>query len=102
MFRVCQAFWTVHSSLVITCWEKANLFALLCVMFYCVFVTFLCDVLGQVRYLMVSISDLCLLTVIEYKSRDEVLQDQFVCIRLNHSLQKCVSFRPDLKAECIF
>ena len=39
--------------------EIANLLALLCVMFYCVFVTLPCGVLW---YLIVSISDLCLLT----------------------------------------
>ena len=31
-------------------------------MFYCVFVTFLFGVLGQVGYLIVSIPDICLLT----------------------------------------
>ena len=36
----------------------AVLLALLYVMFYCVFVTFPCGVLGQVWYLIVSISDL--------------------------------------------
>ena len=35
-FRVCHAFMSVHCSLVITCWERDNLFALVCVMFYCV------------------------------------------------------------------
>ena len=35
---------------------------LLCVIFYCIFVTFPCGVLGQVWYLIVSIPDLCLLT----------------------------------------
>ena len=40
---------------------KADLLALLCVMFRCVFVTFPCGVLGQVWYLIVSIPDLCLL-----------------------------------------
>ena len=25
MFRVCLAFWSVHCSLVVTCWERANL-----------------------------------------------------------------------------
>ena len=33
-----------------------------CVMFSCGFVTFPCGVLGQVWYLIVSISDLCLLS----------------------------------------
>ena len=62
MFRVCHAFLSVHCSLVVTCWERAGLLALLYVMFYCVFVTFLYVVLGQVGYLMVSIPNLCLLT----------------------------------------
>ena len=48
MFRACQAFLSVHcSSLVVTFWERAKLLALLCVMFYCNFVTFPCGVLGQ-------------------------------------------------------
>ena len=42
-------------------WLSAGL-ALLCVMFYCVFVTFPFGVLCQVWYLTVSIPDLCLLT----------------------------------------
>ena len=40
---------------------KADLLALLCVMFSCVFDTFPCVILDQVRYLIVSIPDLCLL-----------------------------------------
>ena len=47
--------------LVITCWEGAELLALLCVMFSCVFVTFPHGVLNQVLYLIVSILDLCAL-----------------------------------------
>ena len=44
---------------VVTSWESADLLALLTyVMFYCVFVTFPCDVLGQVSYLIVLIPDL--------------------------------------------
>ena len=45
----------------ITCSERADLLALLCVMFRCVFVTFLYGVLVQVWYMTVSIPDLCLL-----------------------------------------
>ena len=44
----------------ITSWEMADLLALLYVMFYCVFVTFPCGVLGQVWCLIVSIPGLCL------------------------------------------
>ena len=49
-------------------WKRANLLALLCVIFYCVFVTFPRDVLCQVWYLIVSISDLCHLTFILHAS----------------------------------
>ena len=45
----------------ITCWERADLLALLCVMFSCVFVTIPHGVSDQVLYLIVSIPDLCLL-----------------------------------------
>ena len=42
--------------------SKQFILALLCVMFYCVFVTFPCGILGQVGCLIVSIPDLCLLS----------------------------------------
>ena len=46
----------------VTCWERADLLAaFVCVAFSCAFVTFPYGVLGQVRYLIVSISDLRLL-----------------------------------------
>ena len=45
----------------VTCLERADLMALLCVMFSCVFVAFPYGVLGQVWYLIVLIPDLCLL-----------------------------------------
>ena len=61
MSRVCHAFLKVHCSSVITCLEGADLLALSCVIIYCVFVTFPCNVLGQVSYLIVSIPDLSLL-----------------------------------------
>ena len=58
MFSVYHAFVFVHCNLVVTLW------LLLGSLVYdgsCVFVTFPCDVLGQVWYLIVSIPDLCLL-----------------------------------------
>ena len=61
MFRVCHVVLSVDCRLVVTCWVRADLLALLYVMFSCVFVTFPCGVLGQVWYLIVSIPDLCLL-----------------------------------------
>ena len=50
----------VFCSILFTYWERADLLALLCVMFFCVLVTFSYGVLGQVWYLIVSILDLCL------------------------------------------
>ena len=57
---LCYTVLSVPCSLVITCWEKADLLALLCVVFSYVFVSFPYGVPGQVLYLIVSISDLCL------------------------------------------
>ena len=57
-----HAFLSVHNSFVVTCWERTNLLALLCVMFSCVFVTFPSGVLCQVWLLIVLNLDLCLLT----------------------------------------
>ena len=68
MFRVCHDFLSVDRSLAVTCWERAYLLALLYVMFSCVFVTSPYGILGQVRYLIVSIPDLCLLTYFEKKT----------------------------------
>ena len=61
---VCQTFLSVPCNLVVTCWEVADLLALLYMVFSCGFVTFPYGVLGQVWYmhLSVSISDHGLLT----------------------------------------
>ena len=63
-FVICVSCHTVLSfpcSLVITCWERADLLALLHVMFSCVFITFTYGVVGQVWYLIVWIPVFCLL-----------------------------------------
>ena len=62
IFVICHVFLSVRCSLVVTCWERADLLALLCVMFYCDLVDFPCGVLGQVWCLIVSVSDFCLLS----------------------------------------
>ena len=74
MLRICHAFLSVHYSLVVTCWERAALLALLYVMFSCVFFTFPCGVLGKVWYVIASIPDLCLLTY-------------FVCVKIHRPKQ---------------
>ena len=58
----------VLTCLFLTCWERADLLALLCVMFYCVFVTFPNAVQGQVWYLNISIADLILLLYFDCKA----------------------------------
>ena len=50
-------FASVHCCLVVTCWERAVLLALVGGG-YCFFVTFACGTLGQVWYLIVSFPDL--------------------------------------------
>ena len=61
MFHVylCHAVLSVPCSLVVPCWERADLLAVMCD-FLLVFVTFPYGVPGQVWYLIVSIPDLCL------------------------------------------
>ena len=58
-FRVCHAFLSVHCNLVVTCWERANLLALLFVMFACDL-----SLSHVVSWTIVSIPYLCLLTYV--------------------------------------
>ena len=60
LFRVCFIV-SVPCTLVVTWWESVGLFALVCVIFFCVFFTFPYGVLDQVWYFIVSIPGLCLL-----------------------------------------
>ena len=57
LYCVCHAFASAHCCLVVTCWERADLLALV-LMLNCVIVTFTFGILGQVWYLIVSIPDL--------------------------------------------
>ena len=58
VFHDCHAVLPVPFSLVVTCWERTDLLALLNMMLSCVFVSFPFSVLW---YLIVLIPDLCLL-----------------------------------------
>ena len=60
---VSHAFAPVHCCLVVTCWERADLLALVGNVYF-KFVTFRCGILGQVWYLIVSFPDLCLLSLL--------------------------------------
>ena len=66
MFLFCLVFAmslcaSVYMCFVVTCWERADLLALVCGVF-CEFVIYSIGILGQVWYLIVSIPDLCTLT----------------------------------------
>ena len=53
VFGVCHAVLSVICGIMVSCWGRADLLALLHVMLYFVFVTFPCVVLGQVEYVIV-------------------------------------------------
>ena len=55
---VSHAFASVHCYLIVTCWERPDLLALVGDL-YCGFVTFPCGILCQVWYLIISFPDLC-------------------------------------------
>ena len=65
---VSHAFASLHCCLVVTCWERADLLALVGDV-YCIFVTFPCGILGQVWYLIVAFPDLCLLSCFKYTQK---------------------------------
>ena len=67
MACVCHAFASVHCCLVVTCWERSDLLALVCDV-NCVSVTFPCGILGQVWQLVVSIPNRCRLSDFESRS----------------------------------
>ena len=77
MSCVCHAFAFVHRCLVVTCWERADLLALVYDV-YCDFVTFPFGILGQVWYLIVLFPDPCCLyyfvdLVLIFKVRTELI-----------------------------
>ena len=57
----------VHCCLVVTCWERADLLALVGDV-YCIFVSFPCGILGQVWYFLVSFPDHCHLSYFNPKA----------------------------------
>ena len=69
----------------VTCWERAELLALLFVVFSCAFVTFQFGVLGQAWYLIVSIPDLCILSY--FVEPDCILRVWISCFELCNKIQ---------------
>ena len=81
---------SVYMCFVVTCWERADLLALVCGV-YCESVTFPIGILGQVWYLIVSIPDLGTLTYFVYSSNfirlsDLALDDNKTCAPSSNSL----------------
>ena len=74
MSCVSHAFPSVHCCLVVTCWERADLLALVGDI-YCIFVTFPCGILGQMLYLIVSCPVLCSLSYFVFKTFIKVVPD---------------------------
>ena len=58
---VSHALASVHCCIVVTCWERADLLALVGDV-YCTFGAFPCGILGQVWYLIVPFPGLCRLS----------------------------------------
>ena len=56
---------SVYLCLVVICWERADLLALVCGVFITVSCHFSIGILGKVWYLIVSIPDLCTLTYLD-------------------------------------
>ena len=73
MFRVCHGFLPCCHLL----GKGWPLGSLVCDVFWGVFLTFPCGILGQVWYLIVMIPDLCLLTYFVYQCLDNVGMYQY-------------------------
>ena len=96
LFIICVSCHTVLSapcSLVVTCWERADLLALLYVIFSCVFVTFQHGVLCQVLCLIVWIPDLCLLPYFYSQTCRLVIRSSLListCMQQTSTLANCI------------
>ena len=99
LFHVCLYYTalSVTCSLVITCWEKADLLALLCLMIPCVFVTFPYGVLSQVWYMIISIPAVCLLL---YYSLVKYIVGQLVRCK-HYRLWKCIRCSFKYFEQCV-
>ena len=99
MFHVCLYYTVlfVPCSFVITCWEKADLLALSCVMIPCGFVTFPYAASSQVWHMIVSIPAFCLLL---YLSLVKYIVCQLVRCKY-YCLWKCIRCSFKYFEQCI-
>ena len=73
---------------VVTCWERADLLALVCGVYLCHFPI---GILGQVWYLIVSIPDLCTLTYFYFNVDDrESTLNNYNCFNITVTIFKLV------------
>ena len=72
MSSVSHAFASFHCCLVVTCWERADLLALVGDV-YCIFVTFPFGILGQVWYLIVLFPNFCLLSYFKFVQKNGLI-----------------------------
>ena len=92
---VCMLLWaSVYMCLVVTCWERTDLLALVCgvQLWVCHFPI---GILGQVWYLIVSILDLCTLTYFEFYYIYNLVKNKFLLLKssaLEHTLAKQISW----------
>ena len=74
---VPHAFASVRCCFVVTCWERADLLALVGDV-NCIFVTFPCRILGQVWYLIVLFPDLCRLSYFGVFARTQIADNSIL------------------------
>ena len=84
---VSHAFASVYCCLVVTCWERVDLLALVGDV-YCHFVIFPCGVPGQVWHLIVSFPDLCRLSYLHRILHAKMKYTLYESSNILKSLQK--------------
>ena len=89
---VCHTVLSVHCSIVVSCWEGADLMALLHVTSSSVFVTFPYGVLGPEWYLIALIPDLCPLPYI--LSANKFPFHRFAGYDVQHILSSVLTLEP--------
>ena len=103
---LCYAALSFPCILVITCWERADLLALLCVMFSCVCVHFPYGVSAKVWYLIVSIPDLYQLLYSDNNLGSHCFDDLGRWDRLKYfrstTWALCICDKNDMGSSCFF
>ena len=84
---------SVYLCLEVTCWERADLLALVCGVYLSLSLSH--GILGQVWYLIVSIPDICTLTYLLYREKhetiflSEITRPRALTFGMNHHQVNC-------------